>query len=346
MQDSVIFSHHQKMQDEIFGVPAISSYHRNRVNNTADSYTYNTPDTKTIVFKNFEDMCFLLDDEIPIPTPIKVHNHIGKDLLRKLIPDGDKPIGVFIVKYIYLDLGRDALRSMEYINASPDINSTIMEDIIDCFENTKDDRVALRFVDFISKDSLLKKSIYNKLSKCNVVLGNPKRHRKSDIQNSVDDNKTTITVSIGNEYNDTLWLNLGDKQIPLQPNKHTSGSSVTITTNGYTAFKETKLESLDRYGFFKNKFLADNALKNPNNLDYKKLEIEYEKIRYEEKKLKNDQYLGYLNYKTKIITHLETISKLKLEKEKIILARVNTVKSTIEAGVKIISVISTLMKNN
>lgn len=346
MQDSVIFSHHKKMQDEIFGVPAISSYHRNRVNNTTDSYTYNTPDTKTIVFKNFEDMCFLLDDEIPIPTPIKVHNHIGKDLLRKLVPDGFKPIGVFIVKYIYLDLGRDALRSMEYINATPDINSNMMEDIIECFENTEDDRVVLRFVEFISKDSLLRKSVYNRLSKCNVILGNPKRYRKNDKQKSTDENKTIITVSVGSEYNDTLWFNLGGKQIPLQPNKHTSGSSISITTNGYTAFKETKLESLEHYGFFKNKFLADNALKNPTNLDYKKLEIEHDKIKYEEKKLNNDKYLGYLAYKTKIITHLETISKLKLEKEKIILARVNTVKSTIEAGVKIISVISTLMKNN
>lgn len=346
MNDSIVFSEHKKEEDDIFGMPAFGTTTRGIRTSTVHNYAYNHPDTKTYLFKNFNDMCFSVDDGVPVPLPIKYYDYIDRNF-KKQLGVGPREDGVLVVKYIYLDLVRDAIVSIEYLMSSHELRYDIMKRIMDAVE-AEASMVTIRLVEFIPIKELQTRVVYNSLAGTNIVLGHPNRYRtKHDkpTPEGVENLSTVIQINLGDVNGNTKWINIGDHTYPIQPNKRTPGSNINITSNGFSILRADNIDDLTEYGIYDNEHVANITRDRSKSVDGLKLALEEKKLKFEHSKLTNDVKLAKMNYKTKILNNMESTAKLRLEQEKNAVARLNFLKSAMEVGIKIFSALDTLLKS-
>lgn len=341
-----MFSKHLEENDVVFSMPEFSTYHKGLKTATEHNQTYKKPMLRTYMFKNFKDMCFALEEGVPVPLPIERYEHIASSLKREL---GIKLTakGVLIVKYYTLNLTRDIRITLDHIHNSHELRYDMVEEIIWAIEN-RESMINLRLIEFIPIEKLHQEIVYNKLSNMNIVLGHPNRYRVKHTQcenTDVENLGTMIHLSVGDPKGKTKWINIGKNTYPIQPNKRTPGTSVSIKSNGFHLLTIANTMDIEDYGIYHTESEAIKANDANLTIDAMKVALEERKIRFEGSKLNNEVVISKLNYKSKLLSHMEAVNKLDIEREKNITARLNNIKTAIDITGKIFSAISVLLNS-
>lgn len=298
----MLFTIEKEYDDIIFN--QCSNFEQNK--STKYDYRYNETMFKTHMFKTFSRECYCMVDGVPLTIPYD--REIRK--IAKHIPfvDDDSE-GVYIVKSYTFKKLPDIRKLIEYWETN---DMLMTEDIVDQIQtnisiinnNIVDGnrKITYRIVDFISYSDLLLADRYNRLINGTVSLEIKRNYEYRHRDN-------TLTLKLNGDGG-TKWLVIGDKVIGLQTNKKHLKDTLTVKHSNSNS-EVIQLDKLIDFNIF-DTYEEANYNTNAANLKRDKVALEYEKIKYDEKKLISDhiqnemkneynRFTTEIGYKTEVL---------------------------------------------